>query len=598
MHDVKIIRNEYTRYNQYMLARKAQAYLSAEERVETARKQLDEQEQKMQEAEERQQEKTKRLEAIEEEQKLAETERNGLLDMNLEEIDRKLEQLHARKEEALKGEKRWDDRIQEYKGRIFEEEQQLKEIQNRLELKLEELSEEREELAEQQEILQWEQHPKAVEILEAEDYPGTEEIRKTLERLKGEIEECRKAIQKYGELSLQYDELSSELERIEREKAEMEISLHDVEEQVIQETDNWIQAVFELEKQAEVWKPEKEILQEAEEEIRQYESMKNAGKIQELFRADYERQRQILLDLKNEKEQEKKQKAELLKETEKELAYYQNLEDLEPERDEAAKNTRAALEKSGISVLPFYKTVEFTEGMDPKASARLEAQLQKAGILDALVIADEDLKKVRRDFPEFLDTVLYAPEKGTSVFGGLTVREDLETGLKESVKRILSHMNEDQAELSGILLKTDGWFHQGVLLGRADKNGEAEFVGTLARKRRKEQKIQKLETAAAGLKEELEEIQRQFFEIQRQLVKLQEEYQSLPGFSGLQAALEKEKEWGLKLQLVQSEYNRTKAREEELMQRKNQQYQLVLQKCKPFPYGRTEEAYEEANNCP
>ena len=66
-----------------------------------------------------------------------------------------------------------------------------------------------------------------------------------------------------------YDELSSELERIEREKAEMEISLHDVEEQVIQETDNWIQAVFELEKQAEVWKPEKEILQEAEEEIRQ-----------------------------------------------------------------------------------------------------------------------------------------------------------------------------------------------------------------------------------------------------------------------------------------------------------------------------------------
>ena len=98
--DVKIIRNEYTRYNQYMLARKAQAYLSAEERVETARKQLDEQEQKMQEAEERQQEKTKRLEAIEEEQKLAETERNGLLDMNLEEIDRKLEQLHARKEEA------------------------------------------------------------------------------------------------------------------------------------------------------------------------------------------------------------------------------------------------------------------------------------------------------------------------------------------------------------------------------------------------------------------------------------------------------------------------------------------------------------------
>ncbi len=40
----------------------------------------------------------------------------------------------------------------------------------------------------------------------------------------------------------------------------------DVEEQVIQEQTHWIQAVFDWQKQAEVWKPEKEILQEAEEE--------------------------------------------------------------------------------------------------------------------------------------------------------------------------------------------------------------------------------------------------------------------------------------------------------------------------------------------
>ena len=593
--DVRIIRNEYTRYNQYMLARKAQGYLNGKQRAEEAEKQLKEQQQKIQEIRKKQQEKTQRLHTLEEERKLAETERNGLLDMDLEESDRKLEELRTQKEEVLKGEKRWDSKIQEYKERIFEEEQQLKEIRGRLELKLQEVAEEGQELDGQQEILQWEQHRKAMKILETEDYPSTEEIRKELEQLKREIGECRKAIQRYGELSAQYDEISMELERIRHEKAEQEAALEAAGDRIIRETDSWIQAVFELEKQAEVWKPEQAVLKEAEEAIRQYQSMTDAGKIQELFRKDHERQRQVLLDLKNEKEQEKKRRTELLDETEQELEYYRQLEDVEPEREEAVKETRAALEKAGISALPFYKTVEFSDGMEPKASARLEAQLQKAGILDALVISEPDLQRIRSDFPEFLDTILYVPEKGSSAFSWLTVRNDLNEGLKEQVKRILSHICEDKTELTGISLKPDGWFRQGLLLGRADKTGEAEFVGFLARKRRKEQKIRELEAKADALKEALAALQTALLEIQSRLDRLLEEYQSLPGLSGLQTALEEEKENLLKLQLLRTECSRTEAREEELMQKKNQQSQVVFQKCRPFPYGRTEEAYEEAD---
>lgn len=39
--DVKIIRNEYTRYNQYMLAKKAQAYIAMKQKIETEQCQLD-----------------------------------------------------------------------------------------------------------------------------------------------------------------------------------------------------------------------------------------------------------------------------------------------------------------------------------------------------------------------------------------------------------------------------------------------------------------------------------------------------------------------------------------------------------------------------
>ena len=34
--------------------------------------------------------------------------------------------------------------------------------------------------------------------------------------------------------------------------------------------------------------------------------------------------------------------------------------------------------------------------------------------------------------------------------------------------------------------------------------------------------------------------------------------------------------------------------EREAGERKNQKYQVMLKKCTPFPYGRTEKAYEEA----
>lgn len=43
--DVKIIRNEYTRYNQYMLAKKAQAYMAKRQEVSGMQQQLEKQEQ-------------------------------------------------------------------------------------------------------------------------------------------------------------------------------------------------------------------------------------------------------------------------------------------------------------------------------------------------------------------------------------------------------------------------------------------------------------------------------------------------------------------------------------------------------------------------
>ena len=64
--------------------------------------------------------------------------------------------------------------------------------------------------------------------------------------------------------------------------------------------------------------------------------------------------------------------------------------------------------------------------------------------------------------------------------------------------------------------------------------------------------------------------------------------------SELNAALAKEREYELLLQVVSAEQQKAEKREQEQRYRKNQEYQIMLQKCRAFPYGRTQEAYDEA----
>ena len=73
---------------------------------------------------------------------------------------------------------------------------------------------------------------------------------------------------------------------------------------------------------------------------------------------------------------------------------------------ELVERSRKAMEEAGIRAVPFYKAVEFADGLDPAACAVMEAQLKGMGLLDALVVQPEDLLRIERECPEFLDSVI------------------------------------------------------------------------------------------------------------------------------------------------------------------------------------------------
>ena len=282
------------------------------------------------------------------------------------------------------------------------------------------------------------------------------------------------------------------LQHQKREKLEREQQLEAAQDAVLEHIDRWIAALFAKRSESGEWHPDQKVLKEVEEKARDYQSTADAGPIQELLRSDYEQQRQSLLDVQRGLQSEYHAGREALEKMRAELEVVRSRKELEPERDKATEHSRDILREMGIEAVPFYRTVEFSDELDPAACARLEAQIRKMGMADALVVSQSDFARIRQDCPEFTDAILYMEETGNSGFDRLQVNEELSPELQKATDRILGNLYEEENG-AGIYLGTNGWFRQGALYGRSEKAGEAELIGTLARRRQKEQKIAELE---------------------------------------------------------------------------------------------------------
>ena len=590
--DVKIIRNEYTRYNQYMLAKKAQSYLKKKEEVESAQQEYDEKQNEKAELELERQRIALRREELSEQEKLAETERNGLLDTDLEEIDSKLQQVKGKKAEVQEKAHKLEAKIDEYKAKIYRKEQELNGLKATLEEQQDGLRQQKQELEECQEILQWEEHETVLHFIGMEQTAGNEEISNRLSLYKKLVEECVRLIHAFEELSHKYDEAAEELELIRKAKMEEEQKLSSAERQMLLSQDNWIVRLYSLAEDSVYWKPQEAVLKEAENQIREYRSIADAGKIQELLRNDYEKQRGVWFEKKQELSMEVRTCEEKLALTKKELEELQSREEIEPCRSENVVNSRQRLKEAGIEAVPFYRTVEFADGLDEAECAQLEAQLECMGLLDALVVSEGDYGKIARDCSEFLDTVLYVSDKGTSQFSKLAVCEGLPQELAGSVQKLLSNVYEKPGTGKGIYLGENGQFMQGILAGRAGK-AEAEFLGYLTRQKKKEQRIEELQRETEKIGQELQTLQDKMADTEKSIEKFAEEYKKLPDFEELSLALDEQKACRQELDRISAEYRKTELRERECADKKQAQYQLMLQKCKPLPYGRTEKEYQE-----
>lgn len=589
--DVKIIRNEYIRYNQFMLARKAQAYLARKQEVDAGRQRLEAREKECRDMKEEIAGKKKAAEEDQARLSLADSELVSLYDTDMEEADRKLDKARADKADAEEQRGRWEEKITLCHERIRESEDKQKRLRTDIEMDQDQLREARQELDDIQETLGWDKHREAVRILESCGEEALDTVSSGLRQYERAITEGKQLIDRLQQLQEEYDQSAELLDTVRQQKEAKEKEEEELQEEILNCQDELITAFYGMRENQE-WKPAAETLRQAEQRIREYERSSDENEIQRIVRGDWEKCRETLLDRQKEKIGEQNRLEEETAAVRAEIELLRQKEEIEPQREEAAARFRRELSEAQIAHVPFFKAVEFADGLSEGECARLEAQLLQAGILDALVVEESDFVKIKESFPQMLDGMIHVRRQGNSGFCKLKVSEDLPGRLQKEVLRILSNIYESDGE-GTLYLGGDGYFRQGVLFGRADKPGGAEFVGCLARMRKKEQMLRSLESRLEQLEESLGIIGNEIETLRQRVRRLEEEYRALPGFGGLNRRLEALKDCQMALEHLEKQYFDQEKRTDLCAKRKSEGYQKMLQHCKGLPFGRTSAEYRE-----
>ncbi len=593
--DAKAIRNEYGRYNRYMLGKKGQAYLDARNAARQAQAKRDRQKLDQADYQKEQSQKQNEEKELETCDRLAAAELESLSDMDLEDMDGKLDKARSDRKAEQERKARIEERIRTGRERILEYDGKIRSLQGQESLQQSKADGEKEELKTLQETMRWEGHGKVLEAVEACEAQRAVGIMGELQKYQKAVAAGRVSIEKYGIDQKQLDEIMEEAEKRRKDKEERKAALECAEQKTEAARELCIRQLYEENKENGEWQLSDEVLRAVEKMLQEYQSTSDGREIDWQLQKVYQEYKDTLNTGLWEKGKELAEQERSLRELEGRRRELQESRELEPERREISAVFRKRLEEAGITAIPFYKTVEFAEGLEPEECAGLEAQMENMGLLDGLVVAERDFERIRAEFPEYVDCVIQPLKKGAFHFSRLTVNRTLEEGIRRAAENILSNISEqEEQDGSYVWMAGDGYFRQGILFGKAEQKGEAEYVGSLARAQRKERLLRQLAEEIEQSRAVLKVFEQEKALLENRVRKLDAEYGGRITTKQIDLALEAEGKAHLASEQAEESYREIEKKLDSCRQTANRSYQEMLTVCRPFPYGRTIEEYEEA----
>ncbi len=589
--DLQIIRKEYTKYNQYMLAQKAAAYLEEKAKADEGKESLEAKIKECKEKKEQLEKARRRSLELAAQRKLLEKEKEAIGTTDLEEAAQKLRQCQKRREEAEREAKIYAQSIELRREEMRECDAAIREIRKKASeyrFEIEQLLGEMDSL---QEVLSFSKHAQVKKLWEQER--GPEEIRKIkreLEELYRKIQAALAELKVQKEVQAQWDRLSEEYAELEREQAQAQQQAQEAETMEYAERDRLLEAYYELEEQGREFSLTKRELEQMTGYVQQYQSAADYGCVHRLLSGLWESKRGNLLQETAELRAQKEEKKEAAQSCQRELEELEKNLEMAPVRKDSVDRTREKLAEGNISFLPFYEGVDFAENLSEEERSLLECQLEDAGLLDALIVAPKEYEKAIRIVGEGADKLLYFGEPSKEVYEKLTAAAAVPE-LREAVEGILRNIGTDKD--ARIVLRPDGYFRHGALEGYSKPEREACYIGEAVRREKKREQIQKKQEELQLLWREIEALEAEIDRCNQRQKVLDEEYRALPTFTDLDQAIEirKNADWTYKNCRQACE---KKQREKEACEEKKKQvWQRVIACCREMPYERSVEGYEE-----
>ncbi len=589
--DLQSIRNEYVKYNQYMLGQKAAAYLEEKELVDEARGRLEAETEELKETREKLEDAYRKSVELKEKKSLLECEMKAIGTTDLEEADEKLRQCRKRQEDAEREVDKSRQNIERHRNTIREYDAKIREVERNISAYQMEIEQFVNEMNELQEVVCFSGHEQILSLWKSPDgYMECNKIKKELEKVCKDVEAALTELKRFKEVQIQWDKLSEECSILEEKKAQAQQQVNDAEKMEDLLRDDLIEAYYGLGQINQEFYLSKAELEQLSGYIQNYQGIADYGNIRDLAGNIWKIKNQKLGSELSVLEVQGEKKTESVRVCMRELEELEMAPEITPLRKEILCKTRECLSKNSISFLPLYEAVDFAEGVSVQDRDLIECQLEDAGILDALVVANKDYARAMQILGEWSDKILWLKDSGNCGYDKLKATAG-DPELQRMTKQILSNIGEEDD--CRIVLRPNGYFRHGAVEGYSKPEKEACYIGEAIRREKKKEQIRSKREELRLLQRESEALEKEIDILRKRLEILQREYHRLPAFDELDQAIAMKKDLDWIFKKCSEECSKKQQEKEECEIRKKQSAQRVIVSCRELPYERNIESYEE-----
>ena len=530
LQEARQLRNEYIRYNQYMLGKKAHYYLAArqftqqrqaevqslEDKVTLTQRALEAARADHQEAEQQVGELSRQLEVLREGSDLDNAVRRK------EECRRQA----AQQQEAVAREQREEQRKQ---NALDAKERERLQAERCCADQQELLERNFRELAEQNEELRYPRHPADLQAVDfRQEQP---EIASFAIRLRKAAELLRRKAEALQQLDRYQQDQDNAAQALRHAQTEWEEARRTVGTM----RDALSEAFAALEEPTQAFRLRHGEVTALFAQITAYEGLAQEQEMQKILNGALQRLSMPLVQEHTLWEQQQKDSQQQLNELAARRKELESQKELPPPRSEAVESTRAYLRERGVPYASFYELVDFAPDLPPERRALLEAQLADTGILDALVLPAEALEEMPELLAEHPDHFLCRKDLSPAA-APLPLRPETELPAWADMAGLLSCLSEEPE--GNAWFATDGRYRQGVLQGQSVAQQPAGYIGASARRANRERKIEALARQMEERQKELEEIRERLQHNEAAQRQLQQDYEARPTTADLAVALD------------------------------------------------------------